>query len=111
MAFADVNKHWDTPMNTVAGVLAGRDLGYNTGYNTGYQDGAEVGFTEGASSMENIWKLIVKVYEAPSILLNSMLNFDLFGVNLFWLVRLIFTLFLVVIVGYFLGTLAFKIWG
>lgn len=72
---------------------------YDTGYNNGFRDGREVGyedgydegFTEGQKDEYSVYGLINTLFNAPAQFIGTMLNFDVFGINLASFVKVLFT--------------------
>lgn len=78
---------------------------WDTAYQAGYGDGYEAGETnamEGSKIADVIKDMVFSIFEAPSVLIGGMLNFDLFGVNLFGLVKTLLTLVVVGVIVFVL---------
>lgn len=81
---------------------------YNIGYATGesehandYSNGFRAGQTDAMNSTSSLKDLIFGIFSAPGDLINGILDFDLFGINLASLVKTLLTLTVVaVIIGF-----------
>lgn len=71
---------------------------YDSGYLDGYSDGINEGFARGETSAINtrttLMKFISAIFTAPSHLISTIFDFDLFGFNVANIVRAIFTIVL-----------------
>ena len=65
---------------------------YNYGYSDGYLEGYSIAELEGGTYNNSMKSMIFSLFEAPAVLMEGMLDFDLFGVNLFALVKTLLTL-------------------
>lgn len=82
-----------------AGYTNGENYGYTNGYETGYSYGFENGQKDEVAQ-NGIKKLFNAIMNAPYNIFNGILNFEIFGVNLFNLFSFIFTTMLIIaIVG------------
>ncbi len=82
---------------------SGYDNGYADGHPAGYEEGHAAGFDEGYLKGENVGEQkalkqgkvfkdgVFAIFEAPALLIESMLNFDLFDINLFSLFKTLLT--------------------
>ena len=83
--------------------------GYDVGYGFGFEEGNVKGFTDGKAEgirvteagAFDLQNLIIGIFEAPSVLIDSMLNFDIFGINLSMFVKTLLTMAVVAVVVYF----------
>ena len=75
----------------------GYDEGYNLGYDEGYNLGLELGAKEnfGNNYFKQLFNLILN---APYNIYNGLLNFEIFGINLFALFSFIFTTGLIIFI-------------
>ena len=100
------------------GYTEGETIGYNDGYEVGYSDGNgdgySLGYDEGesygwqngfgagqndmAETSHTFKEMVFAIFDAPSRLIDSMLNFDIFGINLAGLVKTILTLAVVAVI-------------
>lgn len=100
------------------GYTEGETIGYNEGYDNGYSDGNgdgySLGYDEGeaygwqngfgagqndmAETSHTFKEMVFAIFDAPSRLIDSMLNFDIFGINLAGLVKTIITLAVVAVI-------------
>lgn len=100
------------------GYTEGERIGYNDGYELGYSDGNgdgySLGYDEGeaygwangfgagqndmAETSDTFKEMVFAIFDAPSRLIDSMLNFDIFGINLAGLVKTIITLAVVAVI-------------
>lgn len=78
------------------GLIVGREQGYESGYGAGYMDGEWEGFQDGqtdALSAKGTFKdLIFGIFDAPVRLIDGMLDFDIFDINVLGLVKTLLTL-------------------
>lgn len=88
------------------GYDAGHDVGYDEGYaageEAGYSKGFSAGQTEAMNSNSTLKDLIFGIFSAPGELINGILDFDLFGINLASLVKTLLTLTVVALIVVFL---------
>ena len=79
-----------------AGYAEGWDQGWidgNTqGYDLGHEEGYRLGETDALNGNETLKDLIFAIFGAPIELINGMLDFDLFGINVASLVKTLLTL-------------------
>lgn len=70
--------------------------GYNNGYRVGYEDGVwqgkQEGQTEALNSTSTLKDFLIAIVTAPGYLIDSILNFDLLGINVAALVKTVLTL-------------------
>lgn len=85
-----------------SGYTAGSSEGYDEGHSTGYTEGYGVGSKDATEQGQLLKKTIFAIFEAPVTLINGMLDFDLFGVNLLSLAK---TLLTFAVVGVILAVL------
>ena len=69
---------------------------YKSGYDKGYLDGKNKGIEQ--SEEWSVYRLISAVFNAPITFLSGALNFEIFGINLWYTVQFIFTAMLVLFV-------------
>lgn len=93
---SDYDKGYD------AGHDAGYDEGYAAGGEAGYSKGFSAGQTEAMNSNSTLKDLIFGIFSAPGELINGILDFDLFGINLASLVKTLLTLTIVALIVVFL---------
>ena len=78
------------------GLTDGRAQGYESGYGAGYIDGETEGFQDGqtdALSAKGTFKdLVFGIFDAPVRLIEGMLDFNIFDINVLSLVKTILTL-------------------
>lgn len=78
------------------GLTVGREQGYESGYGAGYIDGEVEGFQDGqtdALSAKGTFKdLVFGIFDAPVRLIEGMLDFNIFDINVLSLVKTILTL-------------------
>lgn len=90
------------------GFLAGEAEGYDTGYADGYQDGYETGYDSGYAEAEretvieyvepfeiDIGRVISGISSVPDNIMNGSFDFELFGINVYGLLKLLIILFVV----------------
>lgn len=81
------------------GYTIGNSNGYNNGYDIGYEEGYDVGYDEGYDNINinNHWfgDGLLRLVDVPFILFNQFLNFDILGINFYYLLLGLFTLFIV----------------
>ena len=96
------------------GLTEGYNEGYDHGYSDGNADGYSLGYDEGelygwqngfgagqndmAETSHTFKEMVFAIFDAPSRLIDSMLNFDIFGINLAGLVKTIITLAVVAVI-------------
>lgn len=85
-----------------SGYTAGSSEGYDEGHTVGYTEGYGVGSKDATEQGQLLKKTIFAIFEAPVTLINGMLDFDLFGVNLLSLAK---TLLTFAVVGVILAVL------
>ena len=85
---AEYNAGWQD------GEKQGREDGYEMGYEAGVADG-EKNAAEGSAMIEELKEGVYAIFDAPARLINSMLDFDFFGINVAGFVRTILTLVVV----------------
>lgn len=113
-AFAGVNKHWDTPMNTVAGVMAGYDLADDAieeGIASARPHWYNQGYSDGLNEPDVWWRFFLQLLDAPMVLVGSMLNFEIFGINLFHMFRFLMTCAVIIFIVVIVAILGVKIGG
>lgn len=113
-AFAGVKHHWDTPQSTVAGVLAGYDLVGDTieaGIAAGRDEWYNQGLSDGLKQPDVWWGFFLKVLNSPMVLVGSMLNFEIFGINLFHAFRFLMTCAVIIFLVVVVSILGIKIGG
>ena len=87
------------------GYAAGETAGYDNGYNTGVSDGYSNGVTDGLNDKNSTVKMIFSIFEAPGRLFDSMLGFEIFGINVATAVKTILTLTLTAGIAFFIWKL------
>lgn len=90
---SDYDKGYD------AGHDAGYDEGYAAGEEAGYNKGFSAGQTEAMNSNSTLKDLIFGIFSTPGELINGILDFDLFGINLASLVKTLLTLLTLTVVA------------
>lgn len=82
---------------------------YNTGYAAGeaahaddYKNGFAAGQTDAMNSTTSLKDMIFSIFSAPADLINGILDFDLFGINLATLVKTLITLAVTTLIVVFL---------
>ena len=95
------------------GEAEGEVIGYSDGYMTGFAEGDTKGYdrgkdegfhqgqTDALNSTSTFKDMVFAIFDAPGRLIGSMLNFDLFGVNLLGLVKTLLTLTITAAIGFF----------
>ncbi len=81
-----------------AGDMEGYDRGYTEGHNEGYMTGLGKGQADATSTIGALKDTVFAIFDAPVTLIDGMLNFDLFGINLLSLVKTIITLAVVALI-------------
>ena len=76
------------------GYVDGHKDGHVEGYDVGYADGEE-NANNGAPMLDSLREFIYAIFDAPATLINSMLDFNFFGINVASFVRTILTLVVV----------------
>ena len=79
---------------------------YDVGYSAGYADGEAEGWTNGnahgmtdaMSTKDTVKDMVFAIFDAPVRLIDGMLDFDLFGINLASTVKVIVTLAVVSVI-------------
>ena len=85
---------------------AGRFVGYQDGYSVGYTEGEAEGWkngeahgiTETQDTVKGVKEVVFAIFDAPTRLIDGMLDFNLFGVNLASTVKVIVTLAVVSVI-------------
>lgn len=93
-----------------AGYSSGQETGYESGYGIGYDEGEKAGYnagfsagqTEAMNSNSKLKDLIFGIFSAPGELINGILDFNLFGINVASLVKTLITLAVVALIVVFL---------
>lgn len=80
--------------------------GYNEGVTDGYDDGYDVGYTNGINDGEIAKKSIFAIFDAPIKVLTSLLDFDIFGINLLSTFKVILTILLLGAIAKFVLSIA-----
>ena len=65
--------------------------GYRDGKKDGFDDGFDEGFAEGQKDEYSVYGLVNTLFNAPAQFIGTMLNFDVFGINLATFVKVLFT--------------------
>ena len=76
--------------------------GYEQGIDQGYGDGYDFGYRDGAQYETNMGSLVFTILESPIRLIDGMLNFDLFGINVAGLVKTLLTLSITAAIVFFI---------
>ena len=91
------------------GKAAGYENGYITGYAAGesvhvddYKNGFSAGQTDAMNGTHTLKDMVFAIFSAPSDLINGILDFDLFGINLATLVKTLITLSVTALIVVFL---------
>ena len=71
---------------------------YNSGYNSGYDSGYAVGETDGLSASKSLSSMVFSVLSAPFVIVSNTLNFEILGINILNLVKVILTILLIAFV-------------
>lgn len=98
------------------GYYDGSNDGYGSGYDAGYADGYDygypLGFGEGQTETHNLMgslkDMVFAIFDAPVTLINGMLDFDLFGINLLSLFKTILTAAVLGLITFVVIKLYFK---
>lgn len=82
-----------------AGINKGQQSGYQDGFNKGEKQGYNKGFNDGTNNKNTWYNLFFAVVDAPVHIFSSLLNFEIFGVNMrtFALAMLTLGVFLIII--------------
>ena len=80
--------------------------GYNVGVTDGYDDGYDVGYTTGINDGEIAKKSIFAIFDAPIKVLTSLLDFEIFGINLLAIFKVILTILLLGAIAKFVLSIA-----
>ena len=96
-----------------AGYNDGYYYGYGDGYNEAevfhandYSNGVNDGYTDALSAKGTFKEFIFGIFDAPVQLINSMLNFEIFDINLLALVKTLLTLAIVALIVFWAFKLA-----
>lgn len=65
---------------------------YENSFNSGYDSGYSSGQTDGLNSSSVLGSIILTVFNAPFVFINNVLDFEIFGINLLNIVRVLITL-------------------
>lgn len=84
----DVNIRW---WNFARGLLYGESQGYENGFNTGKDYGYSIGYDEGMNQT-SLLQGVTAIFRAPMELIDGVLNFELFGINMAMAVRTLITM-------------------
>ena len=76
----------------VDGEAEGYENGNAEGYTVGWKDGEAHGITETQGTLEGVKELVFGIFDAPTRLIDGMLDFNLFGIHLASTVKVILTL-------------------
>ncbi len=91
----------------------GYDIGYNVSkdeiYTEGYNDGSAVGYSKGYTKAENELKapekvtdMVIGIFEAPVKLIDGMLGFEIFGINVASFLKVTLTLAITAAIVWFI---------
>ncbi len=103
--FAGADMIYENVLSSSASYVSG----YDTGYGYGYEEGNIKGFTDGKAEgmrvsekgSHDLQNMIISIFEAPSVLMDSMLDFDIFGINIAGFVKALLTMSVVAVIVYF----------
>lgn len=73
--------------------------GERTGYLDGFYEGESKGYTEGVGEGEVASNFLLTLFSAPTYILSTIFNFEIFGINIYLLITFLLT---IVIVGFVL---------
>ena len=80
------------------GIEDGYDQGYNEGEKYGWDSGFGAGQNDMAETTSAFKNMVFAIFDAPVSLIDGMLNFDIFGINMARLVKTIITLAVVALI-------------
>lgn len=83
--------------NYARGLLDGADLGYENGIQAGKDYGYKIGYDDGMKQA-SLLELVAAIFRAPMDLVDSVLNFDIFGINMAGVVHVLITMAIVGVV-------------
>lgn len=83
------------------GFANGMETSYNNGYNAGYEQGRLEGELLWQQDQNALIKFLVAVFTAPSYIINTLFDFDLFGFNVATIIRVLLTLVIVAVITKF----------
>lgn len=84
------------------GYSEGESIGYTKGEKAGYDAGFSKGQTDALNSTSTLKDLVFSIFSAPADLINGILDFNLFGINLSSFVKTLITLAITALVVVFL---------
>lgn len=92
----------DNTMYFVNGELTINDItssnseaSYNSGYDSGYDDGYKNGEYDGLEASKGLSSMVLTVLSAPFVIISNTLNFEILGINILNLVKVILTVLVV----------------
>lgn len=84
------------------GYVDGEHDGMKAGLERGWDEGHETGYIEGAQYSTDMGSMFFSILESPIVLIDGMLNFDLFGINVAGLVKTLLTLSITAVIVFFI---------
>lgn len=83
------------------GFANGMEVAHEEGYNSGYEQGRLEGELLWQQDQNALIKFLVAVFTAPSYIINTLFDFDLFGFNVATIIRVLLTLVIVAVITKF----------
>lgn len=80
------------------GVIAGWENGHQYGYKKGWDNGFGAGQNDMAETTQSFKDMVFAIFDAPVTLIDGMLGFEIFGINMAGLVKTIITLAVVALI-------------
>lgn len=84
------------------GIAQSYDVGYSAGYEDGevegWKNGEARGMTDAMNTKDTVKDMVFAIFDAPTRLIDGMLDFNLFGINLASTVKVIVTLAVVSVI-------------
>ena len=77
------------------GYLDGLNDGSMQGYDRGYGEGKFAGESEAHTTLNSFKEMVFAIFDAPGVLIDGILDFEIFGINVAGLVKTVITLALV----------------
>lgn len=71
---------------------------YNRGFNVGYNEGYSVGQSDGLKASNSLSSMVYSILSAPFVIVSNTLNFEILGINILNLVKVILTILLIAFV-------------
>ena len=89
-----------------SGLIEGHEAGYTEGHEAGYTEGEKYGWDNGFGAGQNdmaesttaFKEMVFAIFDAPVTLIDGMLGFEIFGINMAGLVKTIITLAVVALI-------------